>query len=527
MKSQLPYLLFVAALGCSSNAGSDAACDDNTPCTDPTRPFCDVAGQYPASQGMPNTCIPDPSGGNADAAPPPDSQWLPDAGMAQLRRGVITVAELVVSNDFTLQGISEAGGALVSVSYLDLRGVAVAPSTGVPGAAGDCTVYVYEVGTTAPPGDIDEGTVTVTGDGLTPATLPACAHNPQTKSYECVRQAPTPLPVGSTWTHKWNLTNNHQTTSVLTIPGADFTNAEGMLVTTSGYAPVDHDSNATTPAINVHNGSFGINIVDPNGTSNTTQVRAVNPIAARLIEQAYATALDGQIANENLANTKADLMAAILSQSYTAPAIDAGPSAPNSWSVVAGRGPIIQLAYGLAPFDFIADATKTVTITKTAGDVVGGFTITTPLAPAGEGLTLADASAKPHEFPTSAIDWALTCAGAGGNCGGNGDGQPTYGFRIAGITTDAPLSTACNDNPDGKCAPVDMPPPVTKWAEFTCIGVHGTSSIEVASEDIAAILGTNPTRIRTQLVRAVVDDRVSNEATTIRVGHGLVGFTDL
>src|SRR5262245_10171429 len=49
-------------------------CDENTPCTDPARPFCDLEGEFPASEGIGNTCIADPSpdGGvsESDAGPP-------------------------------------------------------------------------------------------------------------------------------------------------------------------------------------------------------------------------------------------------------------------------------------------------------------------------------------------------------------------------------------------------------------------------------------------------------------------------
>lgn len=44
-------------------------CDESTPCSDPARPYCDLAGEFPASGGVGRTCIPDPAGGN-----------LPDAG---------------------------------------------------------------------------------------------------------------------------------------------------------------------------------------------------------------------------------------------------------------------------------------------------------------------------------------------------------------------------------------------------------------------------------------------------------------
>ena len=41
-------------------------CDENTPCTDPARPFCDHEGAYPASDGIKHTCIADPFGSSTD-----------------------------------------------------------------------------------------------------------------------------------------------------------------------------------------------------------------------------------------------------------------------------------------------------------------------------------------------------------------------------------------------------------------------------------------------------------------------------
>lgn len=35
-------------------------CDEETPCTDPALPFCDLTGEHPASEGVGRTCIPDP-----------------------------------------------------------------------------------------------------------------------------------------------------------------------------------------------------------------------------------------------------------------------------------------------------------------------------------------------------------------------------------------------------------------------------------------------------------------------------------
>ena len=51
-------------------------CDESTPCTDPARPFCDLAGEHPASEGIGKTCIPDPfpdGGHGGDAGPGGDA----------------------------------------------------------------------------------------------------------------------------------------------------------------------------------------------------------------------------------------------------------------------------------------------------------------------------------------------------------------------------------------------------------------------------------------------------------------------
>lgn len=46
-------------------------CDENTPCMDPERPYCDLAGEFPASDGIKRTCIPSPfdAGAEEDAGP--------------------------------------------------------------------------------------------------------------------------------------------------------------------------------------------------------------------------------------------------------------------------------------------------------------------------------------------------------------------------------------------------------------------------------------------------------------------------
>lgn len=65
-------------------------CDEDRSCKDPARPFCDLAGEYPASDGVARTCIPSPfdagdgatadagsgdadGGAGSDAGPPTDA----------------------------------------------------------------------------------------------------------------------------------------------------------------------------------------------------------------------------------------------------------------------------------------------------------------------------------------------------------------------------------------------------------------------------------------------------------------------
>jgi Tol biopolymer transport system component len=56
-------------------------CDEQDQCTDPGRPFCDLEGEYPASEGVGRTCIPDPDdsedAGDSDQS---DDGSQPDAG---------------------------------------------------------------------------------------------------------------------------------------------------------------------------------------------------------------------------------------------------------------------------------------------------------------------------------------------------------------------------------------------------------------------------------------------------------------
>jgi hypothetical protein len=53
-------------------------CDEQTPCEDPERPFCDLHGEYPASEGIAKTCIPFPFDAGVDE---PDAGRVADGGL--------------------------------------------------------------------------------------------------------------------------------------------------------------------------------------------------------------------------------------------------------------------------------------------------------------------------------------------------------------------------------------------------------------------------------------------------------------
>jgi alpha-tubulin suppressor-like RCC1 family protein len=80
-----PALALAAILVCSACLKKDPLyCDESTPCADPARPFCDVDGVYPASEGIKRTCIPDPfpdaGVGEPDAAGPRSIVGLATSG---------------------------------------------------------------------------------------------------------------------------------------------------------------------------------------------------------------------------------------------------------------------------------------------------------------------------------------------------------------------------------------------------------------------------------------------------------------
>jgi hypothetical protein len=76
VKALIPALVACMLLACTKV--DPLFCDVGTPCTDPDRPFCDLLGEYPASEGVAKTCIPMPA--DADAGDPGGGADDRDAG---------------------------------------------------------------------------------------------------------------------------------------------------------------------------------------------------------------------------------------------------------------------------------------------------------------------------------------------------------------------------------------------------------------------------------------------------------------
>lgn len=187
------------------------------------------------------------------------------------------------------------------------------------------------------------------------------------------------------------------------------------------------------------------------------------------------------------------------------------PETEATFTVFAGEGPTG------ARKDFLGLAADTITLTKEAGPNVPAID-RKELPVAGANLNLVNATPQPHQFPDTAQDLTFSCdptdVANGGNCGPAAGAF--YGLVLEGRTTDAPLTDL---------RITDMPAPVSQFATFRCRGLSKMPTITMARHFVEAVLGTNPTRIETRLLRVNVD--TTEPATSILVGHGMVGYTNL
>ncbi|HKE20655.1 MAG TPA: hypothetical protein VKB80_37530 [Kofleriaceae bacterium] len=114
--SALFLLLLASATGCTKY--DPLYCDESMSCTDPARPYCDLAGEYPASAGVARTCIPSPfdagmdggGGSSADAGGRRDDARSPGDAAADCRWVALSKLAAVNSSDFEYPGSLDKGG---------------------------------------------------------------------------------------------------------------------------------------------------------------------------------------------------------------------------------------------------------------------------------------------------------------------------------------------------------------------------------------------------------------------------------
>lgn len=97
MRQFFALLLLVAlAAGCVKDA--PLYCDEVTPCTDPDRPFCDLTGEHPGSDGHGRTCVVNPfDAGSPDAFV--ERQWSVPEKLANVNDPLLDEQCAVPSSD--------------------------------------------------------------------------------------------------------------------------------------------------------------------------------------------------------------------------------------------------------------------------------------------------------------------------------------------------------------------------------------------------------------------------------------------
>jgi len=430
--------------------------------------------------------------GSDEGGSHPDATATADGGGADanipvplLRSGTVAIIEAAITNT-EAESLGLAGAA-VAVEFIDEATRAVAPldldNDGEPDSdEGGCRVTTYTVtdGATPEPTAVDEGAITFQGTGNGDVT---CSFGtdpvdpPGPHRYTCrstdANAGPAALPVNST------AVTQGDDTALVTIAGADFSAVHpiGQLLVISGLADANADGSwpvlasplSDTLVIATGAITFDTSVVGSHGGYQLL-------VGEALLPGGFSTFLDdgGALGNDIVINGPTGKTGAVVQEFNTLPVCDA---------------------------------------TGCTYKANGG------------GFALNDASDLPHEFPktTGGNGMSFSCNGTGGVCGHTTGGKLLNAIVISGYSTDAPL--------DGTSF-YQMPDPVDHYAEFTCRFTGDISMITATLSGAAvdAILGTNPTRVRTEIaisagVIAKNDDQKA--ATNIAVGHALAGFTDI
>lgn len=195
--------------------------------------------------------------------------------------------------------------------------------------------------------------------------------------------------------------------------------------------------------------------------------------------------------------------------------------ADSIYATFVGVGPVPTGA------QFLLGNDDQIDVTKPAGDVVGA--ISESFTAHGQGFTLTDDAATdkylpstiPVTAPADAVEVNFTCGDTCGDVGTGGTPGTINAIVINGETTDGDTGGVLNPSDP-------MPDPVTQYATFTCAFISQDTAT-LSADMMAAILGTNPTRIQTSVGRyrgAIIEADDGSYSVNVLQGHSILGWSD-
>jgi Concanavalin A-like lectin/glucanases superfamily len=133
-------LLLAVLVGTGCTTVDPLYCEESSQCADPSRPFCDLTGEHPASGGVARTCIPDPnsSPGDGTDAGAPGNDASADAGAEKPDARAFTYPEPHVYWAFDEQDVS---GVLLVARHGDLSGAIEGPTRQAGGIVADALAF--------------------------------------------------------------------------------------------------------------------------------------------------------------------------------------------------------------------------------------------------------------------------------------------------------------------------------------------------------------------------------------------------
>ena len=134
--SSIPCLCLALVLVAGCTTYDPLYCDENQRCTDPERSFCDLTGEFAASEGVARTCIPDPNASSAPDAGGPDA--AADAGHRGADASVFTYPEPQAYWAFDQEDIS---GSVLVARQGGVTGALAGPIPDTAGVVADALAF--------------------------------------------------------------------------------------------------------------------------------------------------------------------------------------------------------------------------------------------------------------------------------------------------------------------------------------------------------------------------------------------------